>query len=92
MLISQPGHAKTGLLILVIVVPKEEPFFWYDIDYRIVLCHVHRLHFIDGVIPKEGFVPAKPSFGITTTEILRPVSGRCGSHACIKMESSLLHT
>ena len=80
MLISQPGHAKTGLLIFVIVVPKEEPFFWYDIDYRIVrvLCHVHRLHFLDGVIPKEGFaglVPAKPSFGIITTKILRPVSG-----------------
>ena len=50
-------HAKTGLKIFVVVVPKEglagaspaKP----DSDYRSVLCCLHSLYFIVGVMPKK---------------------------------------
>ncbi len=61
-------HIKTGLKIYVSVIPKEglpgttssQAFFWYDTNYRIVFCGLHRLYFIyyNGVVhgSKEGLV------------------------------------
>ena len=46
--------------------PARLSFFGYDTDYKIVLCCLHRLYSVVGVIPKEGL--AGP---MTTTKILR---------------------
>ncbi len=51
----------THLKIFGVVIPKERfwgrtwaIFFWYDSDYRFVICSLHRLRFIVDVIPEEG--------------------------------------
>ncbi len=82
--ISEPCHAKTGLTIFVVVIPKEglagispaTPPFGVTPEYRIALFCLDGLYSVVSVILKEGLawlVPAKPSFGMTTTNILRPV-------------------
>ena len=46
-------------------------FHWHAMDYKLVIYRVHRLHFIVGVIPKEGLVrlvPTRPPFGMTMTK------------------------
>ena len=35
--------------------------FWYDTDSKIVLCCLHRLYSVVGVIPKEGLAGPRPS-------------------------------
>ncbi len=56
--------------------PAQQAFFWYDTDYRIVLCSLHKSYFTVNVIPKDALarsVPAQPSFGMATTKIIWPV-------------------
>ncbi len=54
-----------------------QAFVWYDTDYRIVLCCLHRIYFIVSVIPKEGLavlvpaLPALPSFGYDNDKDLK---------------------
>ena len=40
-----------------------QSFFWYNTDFKIVLCCLHRLYSVVGVIPKDGLAgPARQSF------------------------------
>ncbi len=75
-------HGNTGLKIFVVLIPEEglaatspnQSFCWYGTDYGTLL--LYRLYFIVGVKPKEGMgelMPARSSFCMTTTKILRPV-------------------
>ncbi len=62
---------KPDLKVFVVVIPKEGlgGFFGYDTNYKILLCCLHRLYSVAGVIPKEdiaGPQPANPSLGMTT--------------------------
>ncbi len=50
--------------------------YGYDTDYKILLCQLHRLYSVVGVVPKEilaGLQPANPSVGMTMTKTLRSV-------------------
>ncbi len=81
-IINQPCHAKTGIKIFVL----HQAFFYYDIDYNIDSLETIKYYPIAGVIPKEGLaglVSAKPSFGVTTTKILRPVLAWCSLVLCV---------
>ena len=55
-------HGKTCLKILISVIHKEglPILFGYDTDYKIVLCRLHRLYFVVGVILKEGLAGPRP--------------------------------
>ncbi len=77
---------KHDLRFLSLSYPKKDrragpcqSFFGYDTDYKIVLGCLHRLYSLVSVIPKERLVRpglpilAYPSFGMTTTKILRHV-------------------
>ena len=47
-----------------------QPSFWYDVNYRIVLCYLRGAYFIVAVTPKEGsagLVPGNASFSMTMT-------------------------
>ncbi len=74
-------HRKTDLKIFVVVIPREglvggprQSFFWYDTDYKIYFVKIADYKSKVSVIPKEGLAgPANPSFGRTTTKILRSV-------------------
>ncbi len=53
---------KCALRSLPLSYPKKDwrawprqSFFGYDTDYKIVLCCLHRLYSVVGVIPKEGY-------------------------------------
>ena len=49
-------------------------FFWYDTAYRFVICSLHRLYCIGGVILKEGLAepwPPNSFFGMTTKRSLK---------------------
>ncbi len=88
-LIEELKSAYRGqfLTVLSVVIPKEgfagralprgpcQPFFWYDIDYRFVICSLHRSYCNIVVIPKKGLVgrapPANPSLGTTNTQVGR---------------------
>ncbi len=67
------------LMIFIIVIQIEDWWtgphqfvFWYDTDYRFVICSLYRLHCKVCVIPNEGLVgPANPSFGKTMRKILK---------------------
>ncbi len=57
-----------------------QSFFWYDTNYRFVICTLHRLCGVVSVIPKKGDPPINPSFGMTTTKTLRCVLARYDSY------------
>ncbi len=59
-------------------------YLWYDTDYKISFVSVTEYNSIISVISKKGstkLVPAKPSFGVTTTKTLSPVFAWHGWHA-----------
>ncbi len=50
-----------------------QSFFWYDTNYRFIICSLHRLYFIVGVILKEGLAghkDLKVGFPVTRLIIL----------------------
>ncbi len=65
---SERCHEKMCLKIFVVVIPKEklegprQSFFGHDTDYKIVLCCLHRLYSVDGVLTREGLVGPRQSF------------------------------
>ncbi len=66
------------LKIFVVDISKEglagSSAWWHDTDYRIVLCHLHRLYSLVSTTPK-----AKPSVEMTAKKLLRPVLAWCDS-------------
>ncbi len=72
---SELCPAKTHLSIFVVVIPKEETKPFYMIP---------AIDFVVCVIPRkglDGLLPTKPSFGMMTAKICRPILAWCGSFA-----------
>ncbi len=60
--------------IFIVVILKEaivdsphKSFFWYDANYRFVLCSLHRVYCIGDAIPNEGL--ADPALGMKIAKI-----------------------
>ncbi len=72
MLLCERRHAKMDIKIFVVLIPKEGlACMTLVIVYN--QCRQQNTILLVAVIPKEGLVPAYPSFGMTTTKILRPI-------------------
>ncbi len=51
--IMQTRH-KVSVVVLPGWYHSSRAFFWYDTDYKMVLCCIHRFYFIVGVMPKKS--------------------------------------